>query len=1814
MAEQPEQKEAALEGGSYEVIRARLLKQAGELGARVEALNARRRQEFGGQELTVIGNDRVRTEHNCVPRNIVPVGRHLLLGFNVFMGLKQERALSDVFSLHKFEKTGEGAFDFGPVPATEAGGFLVDRRLQKDFDELTRYYKDAKLDRLTRTDARMLAVFRTGQTARDIKVLRFSVDGQGLPTYLDNRGEADLPQAKTHDFEWTRCSREAHVTGKHPHINVLDEIFVETVKGDLTIKVENNTETGQGVYSEPVDDPDQALDDAEFYFAKVGVLILLKVLPFREQKYRYLVFNSRTQSVARLDAIGVSCIGLPEDQGIIFPGGYVLQTGEVKTFEGDVTNLTFKRVVRSPNGEDVLYVFYSPVDGRYVLLPYNLVRKEVLNPIHCHGYALFPDGQMVTFRSASSEPTRVHPMQVWTTPFVSAEVAAAAPKSTSFLGKVGNAELVRGVSDAFTLKRMAEAPSPTRRTFEDLSKACERLTDAYYWLGNAEIGLREVVAELQRASELIVDEFEKVQALQRTAREAIATAATQQDELIKRLTPEDLRSTDAFMDALSSLRKQRGRLITLKDLRFIDAEKLQTLEQQIVAAFENVSLGCVAFLAQDSALTPVVENIDRIGAQAPQVTRNSELQPIAAELEKVGEGLDVLGEVVGGLKVGDPTVRAGILERISDVFGRLNRVRAIIQGRAKDLGSKERRSEFGAQFKLLSLSIESALSLTDTPDKADEQLARLSTQLEELEGRFSEFDEFTGEVGNKREELFEAFGARKQALVDERQRRAANMFTAAERILEGVGRRAKALKDDDALNAYFAGDPMIDKLRALSAQLLELGDSVKSDELDSRLKTARQDALRSMRDQQELFEEGTNVIKLGTHRFNVNTQPLELTVLPKDGALHEHLTGTDFSQRLDAPELLAAKDLWDQTLPSESPDVYRAEFLAAQVLFAAEAGDQGLTLETLREAAREKDALTVVCRKWAADRFDEGYERGLHDADAALILDTVLKLRDAAGLLRFGGTPRAWATLYWAELEDAALRATLHRRAQSLGRLKEKWAAAKEGDQLAAELAAKIQAFADAQNLTATSSDLASAGRYLVEELASATARFVVSADAVSLREGLWQQLEVAGSRASLEADLEALAKQPGEKFRLARAWLAAFVGSQGVAGARWSRSIDEAAALLAVDERKVARAPSAAALEAEVSGLLGLHPRVSANRLTVRLDGFMGRLTAFVTERLPRYQAYRATLRDLLERERKRLKLDELKPKVLSSFVRNRLIDEVYLPLIGSNLAKQLGAAGAAKRTDNMGLLLLISPPGYGKTTLMEYVAARLGLTFVKVNGPALGHEVSSVDPAEAPNATARQEVERINFAFELGNNVMLYLDDIQHTNPELLQKFISLCDAQRKVEGVWGGVTRTYDFRGKKFCVVMAGNPYTESGDRFQIPDMLANRADTYNLGDLVAGKEHLFSLSYLENSLTSNPALAALATRPPKDVHALIRMAQGEDVPQTELSHAYSAVELSEITEVMKRLFRVQNTLLKVNQQYIASASQDDRFRTEPPFKLQGSYRNMNKISEKVAAVMTEDEVERVLDAHYNGESQTLTTAAEVNLLKLAELRGRQSPQQIERWKELKGGYVRVLRMGGAEDDPVVRVTGTLAALGTELASIRDAVAAPEALGPKLDALAEALRGGTLGDKLDELRGAVVTAAKHFPHAADFEPVLKQLLAVRPATPDLSPLLEKLAAHRAPDLSPLLEKLVAAMAERPATTVVPPGLAPKKSREMLPEDVDKQLALLRESLAPLARAARASLQADTEGSLSAVVVWEQVNQALELLKLLGVRASRK
>ncbi|GAA3890102.1 DNA repair ATPase [Saccharothrix violaceirubra] len=1592
-----------LDAGTYEVLKARLADQAAGLAARAGELNTRRLEVFGSAELALLGTDRLRTANNCVPADAVHVGGLVLVGHQVLLGLKAEVAVADVFTLHRLVRA-DDAVRFEDVASDGVPGLLDDDRFRRDFAELHRYFRDARLIRLRRVEGRLLAVFRTGGVNGDVRVLRWQVDPDGTVSYVDNQGGRDHVFPRSHDFDWTPTTREQHVLGRHPHISIEDEVFVETVGGDLTVKVEDNTESGEGVYREPVDDPLQSLADADVHYARVGTLIVLRIRPYNESAWRHLVFNTRTKSVVRLDGIGLACRRLPEDQGLVFPGGYYLATGASKTFDTDVAELEFDREIRSANGEDVLYVFHDRDDRRMLLLPYNVIRKEIANPLPCGGYALYDDGTLVVFR-ASSEPTRVHPVQVWHTPYESDTYAAAQPTGTGPLERVGNADLVRGISDCLTVHRMVGEMAPSVPVFEDLIATCTRVDDTYHWLSDPDLGdLRTPLVEVRATATQVLDEFEAVRALTAQAADAVAETADKIAAFIRRTRAEVPSDADEWVRRLTELRATQGHLVTLRELRYVDLGRLDELAGAVEAEIDSTAHRAVEHLRHEDAFAGYYAHVDALAGRTGEIRTVAEAKPVYDELSAHQRGLEILTEVVGTLDIADATVRTTILERIGEVLGGLNRVRATADVRRRALLATEGRAEFAAEFALLGQAVTGALAVADSPQRCDEQLGRLLLQLENLESRFGEFDDFLGQLDAKRTDVYEAFASRKQALLDDRARRADRLVDSADRILASVARRVASLGSLDEVNAYFATDPMVLKVRSVAGELRGLGDQVRAEELDGRVLAARQEAGRALRDRLDLFDGET--IRLGRHRFAVNTQPLDLTLVPADGGMAFAITGTDFRAPVRDPGFAATRPFWAQTIVSETDEVYRCEHLAAAILATH-------PLDALQAAG---DKLLDLVRREADLRLDEGYERGVHDHDTTRILAELLRLYEAAGLLRHPASSRAAAQLLWAGADEDT-RGLWTRRAISLGRARARFGPSR--------------AFAD---LCAELGDLAGdplAGEYLVEELCSTPFGFVTSAGARALVAEFHRAL---GSRVEFDADLAAV--DATVRRELVQGWYEAFLGD------RDEPDLPEAVVLELHPD--LPRRHSDLSLESTVDGLLGTHPRVVDTRLAFRFDELLARTRAFRDHRVPGYRAYQRLRNDLVARERHRLRLDEYRPKVMSAFVRNRLLDEVYLPLVGDNLAKQLGAAGEGRRTDQMGLLLLISPPGYGKTTLMEYVANRLGLVFVKVDGPALGHGVTSVDPAEAPNATARQEVEKISFALESGNNVLLYLDDIQHTSPELLQKFISLCDAQRRMEGVWDGGTRTYDLRGKRFAVVMSGNPYTESGSVFRIPDMLANRADVWNLGDVLSGRDELFGLSYVENALTSNPVLAPLSTRDRGDVELLVRMAQGEPVRADRLSHPYQSVELEQVLAVLRKLLAVRDVVLANNREYIASAARADASRTEPPFRLQGSYRNMNRLAEKVVPVMNDAELAGVVDDHYRGEAQTLTSGAEANLLKFAELRGTLTADQELRWAEVKVAYLRERALGGAEDDPMSRAVGAVGLLADRIGGALDRLA--------------------------------------------------------------------------------------------------------------------------------------------------------------------------
>lgn len=1610
-----------LETGTYEIIQGRLQKHAATLRKRINQLNDARKAVFGSVETALIANDHIATENRCIACDIVSIGNTCIFGYNVSLGLRKGIVTNDIFSIYEFRT--DNSFH------KHAPDLLKDERFEQDLQNLYRYYRNTDFSRFIVQGIYLYMLFKIGKNANEIKAFKWQINDNNTLTYVNDRSHGDIKMPLQHEFTWQHAGRESYRYGKHPHVSILDRVFVETIGGDLTIKIEDNTEDGEGILSEQVENPNQTLDNAEYHYADLGNLIVLRIKPDRED-YRYFVYNEKVKEVQKIDAIADAAVLLPDGHGIIFSNGYYLQTGEFKRFDNNLNRLYFLERIQSPNGEDHLYVFYNDEMGEYVLMSYNVIAQTVAIPILCNGFTHFPNGELCYFRT-EEQPSKHHVIQIWQTPYTS-DAYALASNTDSFLYKVGNKDIVKAMAQGQEILTLLNKEDSYNNLYLDLVKKCTDTIDGFYWINNEQaFNLTEPLSQIKATASAAIEEFEKVQRIKQSTQQSTNQVAQTFEDLMSRIKRVRYDRVEVYVKALADIRALRGEIISTKELRYVDIALIDELEQQAAAQADKLSAACVRFLLREDALQPYLEKVEAQQAAVKELSKVTEANTVEEAIDIIGKELELLIEVVSNLKISDATQTTRIIDGISEIFVRLNQIKAQLKNRRRELMSTEATAEFSAQLKLLDQSIINYLDISNTPAKCDEYLTKLMVNLEELEGKFVEFDEFISKIYEKREELNNVFDSKKTSLTEARNRRAASLQTAANRIFKGIKNKLNNFESITAINGYFASDLLVDKVRNIVQQLLDLEDTVKADDVQSQLKTLKEEAVRQLKDRNELFVGGENVIKFGKHHFSVNTQPLELTIVNQNDKMCFHLTGTNFFEPITDQRFYQTKEVWQQQFVSETTAVYRAEYLAYQFYQLALEKPLQQAVDTIYTRLKVTDdaELLQFIQQYMTPRYSEGYVKGVNDKDALIILKALYQLHTQIDLLRFDADARACASLYWQVFAEKATKQLLNSRIKGMGLILQAFPNTKNYGDLLEQIQAAIEDFLT--NTKLFNINLASkAAKYLFLELSRGDT-FVISPEAGELYVEFITNIEEKDLEKSYQSSLERLQKKASAKYQIIKSWLQAFVSNKDI----YQDYIDETACLLMLNNYKADRVINVN-IQQTLSGFSGTHPIVEGGNYQLHFNHFMRKMHHFASVNVPAFEAYTQLKKELSEQYKQQLRLNEFKPKVLSSFVRNQLIDKVYLPLIGDNLAKQIGVVGENKRTDLMGMLLLISPPGYGKTTLMEYIASRLGLIFMKINGPAIGHVVTSLDPAEAPNAAAREELNKLNLAFEMGDNLMLYVDDIQHCNPEFLQKFISLCDGQRKIEGVYKGISKTYDLRGKKVCVVMAGNPYTESGEKFQIPDMLSNRADTYNLGDIIGDTARDFELSYLQNCLTSNAILNRLANKSMNDVLQFIKIAATGEQEGINFEANHTPEEANEYISVLKKLVIVRDVVLRVNLAYIQSAAQEDQYRTEPPFKLQGSYRDMNKLAEKIMPIMNDTELQNLIVTHYENEAQTLTTGAEANLLKFKELNNLLSKEEAMRWQAIKETFARNLLLGGAGEDGIAQIVGQMQSISKGL----------------------------------------------------------------------------------------------------------------------------------------------------------------------------------
>ena len=143
-------------------------------------------------------------------------------------------------------------------------------------------------------------------------------------------------------------------------------------------------------------------------------------------------------------------------------------------------------------------------------------------------------------------------------------------------------------------------------------------------------------------------------------------------------------------------------------------------------------------------------------------------------------------------------------------------------------------------------------------------------------------------------------------------------------------------------------------------------------------------------------------------------------------------------------------------------------------------------------------------------------------------------------------------------------------------------------------------------------------------------------------------------------------------------------------------------------------------------------------------------------------------------------------------------------------------------------------------------------------------------------------------------------------------------------------------------------------------------------------------------------------------------------------------------------MKKLMRVRDVVLARQSRVHPLGRQADDYRTEPPFKLQGSYRNMNRIAEKVVPIMNDQELRDADPVQLRERCPDADHRRRVEPAQVQGTDGHPLRDEAKRWRSIQRTYQENVRMHGIDqDDAVGQVVVQLRSFSDGLEAIREAV---------------------------------------------------------------------------------------------------------------------------------------------------------------------------
>ncbi len=148
------------------------------------------------------------------------------------------------------------------------------------------------------------------------------------------------------------------------------------------------------------------------------------------------------------------------------------------------------------------------------------------------------------------------------------------------------------------------------------------------------------------------------------------------EELLKKLEYGTFDNVNEYVDVLGEIRNLRGKIVSLRDLMYVDPELVDKLDGSVKDKNDEFSNQCITFLIGPDGLKPYEDAIDDLKSGIDDVTKSQEGVELSEKMDKTSGDLELLMDIVSNFKIDDPTVSTEIIEKISSLFSMLNNAKA----------------------------------------------------------------------------------------------------------------------------------------------------------------------------------------------------------------------------------------------------------------------------------------------------------------------------------------------------------------------------------------------------------------------------------------------------------------------------------------------------------------------------------------------------------------------------------------------------------------------------------------------------------------------------------------------------------------------------------------------------------------------------------------------------------------------------------------------------------------------------------------------------------------------------------------------------------------------------------------------------------------------------------------------------------------------------------------------------------------------------------------------------------------------------------